>query len=46
MTEKTEGTIAALAAIFVLFTAMMDPRISAVLSLVFLIALAVYKFKK
>ena len=44
MTNKTDGTISILAAIFVLFTAMLDPRISVGVAVVFLLALAIYKF--
>jgi Ca2+/Na+ antiporter len=43
MTSKTRATINSLAAVFVLFTAMLDPRISVVLAIVFLLALAVYE---
>jgi hypothetical protein len=42
--NKTEGTISILAALFVLFSAMLDPRVSVVLAVVFLIGLAIYKF--
>jgi hypothetical protein len=44
MTAKTEGTIAILAALLVLFSALWDPRISAVVSIVALAALGIYKF--
>jgi len=43
MSNKTEGMIAILAAFFVLLSAMLDPRISAALAIVFLLALAAYK---
>jgi hypothetical protein len=46
MNNKTEATISIVAAIFVLFSAMFDPRISAGLAVVFLAALAVYKFSR
>ena len=41
---RTEGTIASLAAVLVLFSAMWDPRISIVVSVVALAALGVYGF--
>lgn len=44
MNNKTEGTISILAALLVLFSAMLDPRVSVALAAVFLIALAIYKF--
>lgn len=44
MNGKIEGTIAIIAALLVLFSAMWDPRISAVVSIVALVALGVYKF--
>ncbi len=44
MTTKTEGTLAVLAALFVLFSAMWDPRISVVISIAALGALGIYKF--
>jgi hypothetical protein len=46
MNTKTEGTIAILAALLVLFSAMWDPRVSIAVSLVALVALAIYKFKQ
>jgi hypothetical protein len=46
MNEKTEATISILAALFVLFSAMLDPRVSVVLSVIFLVAFAVYKFTR
>ncbi len=45
MNNKTEATINALAAILVLFTAMLDPRISVGLAVVFLIGLSIYKLR-
>jgi hypothetical protein len=44
MKNKTEGTISILTALFVLFSAMLDPRVSVALAAVFLIGLAIYKF--
>jgi hypothetical protein len=44
MNSKTEGTIAILAALLVLFSAMWDPRVSVVVSIVALAALGIYKF--
>jgi len=43
MSNKTEATIAILTAFFVLLSAMLDPRISAGLAIVFLVVLAGYK---
>jgi len=43
MSNKTEGIIAILAAFFVLLSAMLDPKISAGLAIVFLVVLAAYK---
>jgi hypothetical protein len=44
MNAKTEGTIAIIAAIFVLFSAMWDARISVAISVIALAALGVYRF--
>lgn len=44
MNTKTEGTFAIIAALIVLFSAMWDPRVSVVVSMIALAALAVYKF--
>jgi hypothetical protein len=44
MDNKTEGTISILAALFVLFSAMLDPRVSVALAAIFLIGLAIYKY--
>ncbi len=44
MNAATESRISILAALFVLFSAMLDPRVSAALAIVFLVTLAVYKF--
>ena len=44
MNAKTEGMIAILAALLVLFSAMWDPRISVAISVIALVALGVYQF--
>ena len=44
MNTKTEGTIAIIAALIVLFSAMWDPRISVAVSIIALIVIGVYKF--
>lgn len=44
MNAKTEGVIAIIAALLVLFSAMWDARVSAVASIAALAALGVYKF--
>jgi hypothetical protein len=43
MNERTEGVISLLAALLVLLSAMLDPRMSLGLSLTFLVVLAGYK---
>ena len=43
MNTKTEGTLAIVAAFIVLFSALWDPRISVVVSVVALVALSVYR---
>ncbi len=43
MNTKTEGTIAIVVALFVLLSAMWDPRISAAIAIVALGALGVYR---
>jgi hypothetical protein len=43
MNTKTEGTLAIFAALLVLFSAMWDPRISVVVSLLALLGLGIYK---
>lgn len=43
MNFKAEATIDMIAAFFVLFVALLDPRVSAALAVIFLIALAIYK---
>jgi hypothetical protein len=42
--NRTEGAFATAAALLVLFTAMLDPRISAGMAILLLGALAIYKF--
>jgi hypothetical protein len=44
MNKKTEGTIAILAALLVLLSAMWDPRVSVVVSIAALLGLGIYKF--
>jgi hypothetical protein len=44
MSNTTEGTINILAALLVLFSAMLDPRISVGLAVFALVALAIFKF--
>ncbi len=44
MNARVEGWISIAAAILVLFTAMLDPRVSAALAVILLVALAVYQF--
>ena len=46
MTEKKEAPISVVVALFVLFSAMFDPRVSAGIAIVFLLALAAYKFTR
>lgn len=46
MNDRTDATINALAATLVLFTAMLDPRISVGLAVVFLVGLSIYKFRR
>ncbi len=46
MNDKTEASISIVVALFVLLSAMVDPRISAGIAIVFLLALAVYKFTR
>jgi hypothetical protein len=43
-THQIDGWFAVIAAIFVLFTAMLDARVSAVLGVVLLLAFAGYRF--
>jgi len=42
MSNKTEGIVSTMAAILVLFTTMLDPRISVGLAVAFLIGLGIY----
>lgn len=44
MNNKQEGTIAIVAALVVLFSAMFDPMVSAIVAVSALIAMAVYKY--
>jgi len=46
MNNKTEGIVSTLAAILVLFTTMLDPRISVGLAVAFLLGLGVYHFAR
>jgi hypothetical protein len=46
MTPRTEGIIAILAALLVLFSALWDPRISVVVSVIALAALGLYQFTR
>jgi len=43
MNTKTEGTIAIIAALLVLFSAMWDPRVSVVVSIIALVVIGAYK---
>jgi hypothetical protein len=44
MNTKTEGTLAIIAALLVLLSAMWDPRVSAALSMIALSVFGIYKF--
>ena len=46
MNNKLEGIFSILSAILVIFTAMLDPRISIGLAIALLIAMSVYKFTR
>lgn len=46
LSEKQEGTMSIIAALLVLFTAMIAPPISALLAVLLLIAFAIYKYTK
>lgn len=46
MNTKTEGTLAIVAALLVLFSAMWDPRISVLVSLLVLLGIGIYKLTK
>jgi hypothetical protein len=43
MNTKTEGTLAIIAALLVLFSAMWDPRVSIAVSIIALAAIGIYK---
>jgi hypothetical protein len=43
MNTKTEGTLAILAALLVLFSAMLDPRVSVVISILAFVGFGVYR---
>jgi len=45
MTNKTQGIIDIAAAVLVMFLAMIDPRLSVVFAVVFLVAFGVLKLK-
>ena len=44
MNTKIEGTLAIIAALLVLFSAMWDPRISVTVSIAVLLGFGIYKF--
>lgn len=46
LTNRTEGILEILAALLVLFTSILDPRVSVILVGAALIALAVYRFSQ
>lgn len=46
MNNKTEGILSSLAAILVLFTTMLDPRVSIGLAVAFLFGLSIYHFAR
>ena len=46
MSNKAEGVVSSLAAVLVIFTAMLDPRISIGLAVVFLLGLGIYNFAR
>jgi len=46
MNARTEASISVVVALFVLLSATFDPRVSAGIALVLLLALAVYKFTR
>lgn len=46
MKNKTESIISIIAVLLVLFTAMIDPKISVGVAVIFLVAIAIYGFKK
>ncbi|MFA5098797.1 MAG: hypothetical protein WC461_01080 [Candidatus Paceibacterota bacterium] len=46
MANKIEGVVSILAALLVLFTAMLEPIVSTIIALVFLVGLGVYELIK
>ena len=44
--SKQEGTLAAIAALIVLFSSMWDPQISVIVSVAALLLFSIYKFKQ
>jgi len=46
MNDKVEGSLSTLAALLVVFTAMLDPRLSLGLSVACLLALGIYHFAR
>jgi hypothetical protein len=44
MNNQTEGTLALVAALLVLFSAMLDPKVSIILAVAGLTLLGIYKF--
>ncbi len=46
MNPKSEVVLSFLAALFVLFSALLDPRVSVALAVVFLIGLSIYKMTR
>ncbi len=46
MNNKIEGIFSILSALLVIFTAMLDPRVSIGLAIVLLVSMSVYKFTR
>ena len=46
MSDKQEGTLAVIAAVLVLFSAILDPIVTVILSAALMLAFAVYKLVK
>jgi heme/copper-type cytochrome/quinol oxidase subunit 2 len=46
MSDKQEGALAVAAALLLLFSTMLDPMVTVVLSVVMLLAFTIYKFVK
>lgn len=46
MNTKTEGTLAIIAALIVLFSAMWDARVSVIVSIAALVAFGIYSFRQ